>query len=70
VKIVGSRASLRGPSESSVVLVRVEDGGDCDGSLCGSMRFSSDGEPELPDPHHHLVISGRAPEAGPRWFPI
>ena len=27
MKIVGSRASLRGPSESSVVLVRVEDGG-------------------------------------------
>jgi hypothetical protein len=70
IKLTASRAELRDPSDSQVPRVRVEDAGDCDGSVCGLGGKDESGVWCYPDPHYHLVESGLMPEAGPRIYAI
>lgn len=70
MKIRGSASELRDPKDSTLTNVRIEDGGDCDGSVCRQLDFDEFGEELYPMPHHHLVESGVMPEAGPRFYPI
>ncbi len=63
-------AALRDPAESEEVVVGSEEALFCDGSECGVAIFSEDGELELLQPHWHMIVKGKAPEAGPRCYPI
>ena len=69
-KMVIPAATLRDPKDSQELLIKLEDAGDCDGSVCGQLYVDRNGEESYPDPHHHLIESGREPEAGPRIYPV
>ena len=62
--------TLRDPNDSASKLVRNEDAAYCDGIVCGQAFQDEDGEMIEPNPHHHVVVSGEEPKAGPRYFPI
>ena len=70
MKLRCSASALRDPYDSFWISTRIEDAGDCDGSVCGRFTVDAQGEPEYPRPHHHLVVSGAMPEAGPRFYSI
>jgi len=74
MKFTITAADLRDPSKSSSTAIRVEDAAHCDGIVCNQQGFVYDelGECEavLPAPHHHLVVSGKDPDASPRYYPI
>ena len=61
-RILISVASLRDPELSEVTTLRYEYVEDCDEVLC--LRQ----EVEWPTPHFHVVVSGKRPDAGPRYF--
>jgi hypothetical protein len=70
IRISFSAASLRDPAESADVVIDSEEALFCDGSECGSAMLSEDGELELLQPHWHMIVKGKSPEAGPRRYPI
>lgn len=70
MKIRIPAAALRDPADSADVIPMIEDAPFCDGSECGLTVFSENGELDLLQPHWHLIEKGRAPEAGPRIYPI
>ena len=70
IRIDCSAASLRDPAESAEVVIDAEEALSCDGSECGAAVFSEDAELELLEPHWHIVVKGKSPEAGPRRYPI
>jgi len=58
------------PGDSARTLIREEDGAHCDGTVCGQGGSDEDGEWVQPLPHHHIVVSGEEPKAGPRFYSI
>jgi hypothetical protein len=70
MKITIPAEALRDPEQSETLLIRNEDAGDCDGSVCGLLGFDERGEECYPGPHHHLVEAGQNPQAGPRIHPV
>ena len=70
MKINIPAALLRRISDSDFVEVRIEEAIDCEGGICNRAYFEHDGTPaELP-PHYHMVVIGRSPDAGPRYYAI
>ena len=55
-------ASLLAPELSEVTKLRYEYAENCDETLCVGQ------EAECPTPHFHMVVSGKRPDAGPRYF--
>jgi hypothetical protein len=70
IRIGAPVASLRDPAESVEVVIASEEALCCDGADCGFTVFSEDGELELLQPHWHIIVKGKSPEAGPRRYPI
>lgn len=70
MKIRFPASTLRDPGDSEIMNVRIEDAVECDGSACGELSLDECGEEQNPGPHRHLVESGMAPEAGPRFYLI
>jgi hypothetical protein len=61
-RILIPAASLRDPELSEVTTLRYEYVEDCDEVLCLRQAV------EWPTPHFHVVVSGKRPDAGPRYF--
>jgi len=53
------------PRESELTTVLIEPAPDCDGVECNSCVQGDDGELQTLLPHHHMLVSGQNPEAGP-----
>jgi hypothetical protein len=71
IRIGCSAASLRDPADSAEVVIDFEEALYCDGSeCCPLVVFPEDGELELLNPHWHMIVKGKSPEAGPRCYPI
>ncbi len=71
ISINCSAASLRDPRRSKETVISSEEALFCDGSECDPYRvFLEEEEPELMQPHWHLIVRGKSPEAGPRRYPI
>jgi hypothetical protein len=70
IRISFSAAELRDPFESAQTVIGHEEALFCDGSECGFTVFSEDGELKLLQPHWHMIVKGKSPEAGPRLYPI
>ena len=70
IRIGSSQAALRDPFKSTQTVIGYKKALSCDGSECGLSVFSEDGKMELVQPHWHLIVIGKAPEAGPRIYPI
>ncbi len=70
IRIGCSASSLRDPMESAEIIIGNEEAVFCDGSECRAAIFSEDGELELLQPHWHMIVKGKSPEAGPRCYPI
>lgn len=68
-KITFSATDVRDPGDSQELMIAIEfeRAINCDGSICGVLGYDNSGEPVEADPHFHLVESGRAPEASPRY---
>ena len=62
--------ALRDPCDSDALSIAIEPAIDCDGSECGVAFPDSEGELEDLQPHFHLKISGRQPDAGPEIYAV
>jgi hypothetical protein len=70
MKLTVPAASLRDPGDSAEITIATEEATHCDGSECGAVMPSENGELELLAPHWHVIVRGKSPEAGPRCYPI
>jgi hypothetical protein len=60
---------IRNPANSEEQLLATEDAADCYGEVCGGYH-EENGEAVKPNPHSHLVLTGRKPNTTPRYYPI
>jgi len=61
---------FRNPANSEFTAVRLELAIDCDGEPCGLTAYDGDAMPGVQAWHLHLVVSGKEPVAGPRFYPL
>jgi hypothetical protein len=63
--------NVRDPSNSEVIMLRVEDAPGCDGIERNTAVAGEDGTPMSYIPHdRHIVVSGHNPSASSRYFAI